>query len=51
LLLNANPLDDIRATRSIRAVILRGTLFDRSALDRLLEDTRGKVAAWNAKAP
>jgi len=51
LLLNANPLDDIRATRSIRAVILRGTLFDRSALDRLLEETRGKVAAWSAQAP
>jgi imidazolonepropionase-like amidohydrolase len=48
LLLDANPLDNIRATRSIRAVILRGRLYDRPALDRLLEDARTKVAAWNA---
>ena len=48
LLLDANPLDDIRATRSIRAVILRGRIYDRPALDRLLEETRTQVAAWNA---
>jgi DNA-binding beta-propeller fold protein YncE len=27
-----------------------GTLYDRPALDRLLEETRIKVAAWNALA-
>jgi imidazolonepropionase-like amidohydrolase len=32
VLLDANPLDDIRNTRKIRAVILRGKLFDRSEL-------------------
>ena len=33
VLLNANPLDDIANTRQIQAVMARGRLFDRSALD------------------
>jgi imidazolonepropionase-like amidohydrolase len=36
LLLDANPLEDIRKTRKIRALILHGKLLDRSALDDLL---------------
>jgi imidazolonepropionase-like amidohydrolase len=36
MLLDANPLDDIRHTRRIRAVVVRGRYFDRQALDRLL---------------
>ena len=36
LLLDANPLDDIRNTEKIRAVILRGKLLNRNALDTLL---------------
>jgi Amidohydrolase family len=36
LLLDANPLDDIHNTKKIRAVILRGKLLDRAALDQLL---------------
>jgi imidazolonepropionase-like amidohydrolase len=36
LLLDANPLDDIHNTQKIRAVILRGQLLDRPALDALL---------------
>jgi imidazolonepropionase-like amidohydrolase len=36
LLLDANPLDDIHNTEKIRAVILRGKLLDRNALDALL---------------
>jgi hypothetical protein len=36
LLLDANPLDDIRNTEKIRAVVLRGKLLDRSYLDALL---------------
>jgi imidazolonepropionase-like amidohydrolase len=36
VLLSANPLDDIRNTRKIEAVIANGRLFDRAALDRLL---------------
>lgn len=36
LLLDANPLDDIHNTQKIHAVILRGRLLDRDALDRCL---------------
>jgi imidazolonepropionase-like amidohydrolase len=36
VLLDANPLDDIHNTQKIRAVILRGKLLDRTALDELL---------------
>ena len=46
VLLNANPLDDIRNTQKIEAVITYGRLFDRAALDALL----AKVEAY-AKRP
>jgi hypothetical protein len=36
ILLDANPLQDIRNTHSINAVILRGKLLDRAALDAML---------------
>jgi imidazolonepropionase-like amidohydrolase len=36
VLLDANPLDDIRNTQRIRAVVLGGKLFSRPALDGLL---------------
>ena len=36
VLLDANPLADIRAVRQIRAVIADGRLFDRKALDAIL---------------
>lgn len=48
VVLERNPLADIRATRDIHAVIVRGRLYDRAALDRMLAATRAKVAAWNA---
>lgn len=48
VLLDRNPLEDISATRAIRAVILRGKVHDRAALDRMLSQTRAKVAAWRA---
>jgi imidazolonepropionase-like amidohydrolase len=38
ILLDANPLDDIRHTQRIRAVIINGKLLDRAALDRLLAE-------------
>ena len=38
LLLDANPLDAIANTRRIRAVVVRGRLLDRAALDELLAD-------------
>ena len=49
VLLDRNPLQDIKATRAIRAVILRGIVYDREALDRMLSETRRKVARWNAE--
>ena len=39
VLLDANPLDDIRNTQRIRAVFLRGRHLDRAALDALLEES------------
>ena len=45
LILDANPLDDIGATRKIRGVVLKGHLLDRAALDALLADARSKAPA------
>jgi imidazolonepropionase-like amidohydrolase len=36
VLLDANPLDEIRNTQRINAVVLNGKLFDRKALDKML---------------
>jgi imidazolonepropionase-like amidohydrolase len=44
LVLDANPLADIAATRAIRAVVLRGQTYDRAALDKLLADARAAAA-------
>lgn len=38
VLLDASPLDDIRNTRRIHAVVADGRLLDRAALDRLLAE-------------
>ena len=43
VLLNANPLEDIRNTQRINAVISNGRLFDRKALDKMLGEA--EVAA------
>jgi len=48
VLLERNPLQDIGATRSIDTVILGGRVYDRKALDGMLDETRKKVADWNA---
>ncbi|TZG29077.1 amidohydrolase family protein [Sphingomonas montanisoli] len=48
VLLDADPLKNIDATRTIRAVVMRGKLYDRAALDAMLAETRAKVAAWDA---
>jgi len=45
VLLDANPLDDIRNTRKIRAVILRGKLLDRATFDQLLADAKSFAAS------
>jgi len=43
LILSANPLKSIKATRQINAVILHGQLLDRAALDKLLADAKAKA--------
>jgi imidazolonepropionase-like amidohydrolase len=50
VLLERNPLQDISATRSIATVVLGGRVYERKALDGLLDDTRKKVAGWNTAA-
>jgi hypothetical protein len=40
VLLSADPLADIHNTTQIQAVWFKGQLFDRAALDRLLEDAK-----------
>jgi imidazolonepropionase-like amidohydrolase len=48
ILLDANPLADIRATSRVRAVVLRGKLYRRADLDAMLAKARAQVAGWNA---
>ena len=43
LLLNGNPLEDIRNTRKIEALLLNGKLWSRAALDSLLADAAAKA--------
>lgn len=43
VLLRANPLDDIRNSRSIEAVLLEGRLYDRRRLDQLLDFTKSQA--------
>jgi imidazolonepropionase-like amidohydrolase len=40
LLLDADPRTDIANTRKIHAVVMRGRLFEREALDALLDQAR-----------
>jgi len=44
VLLEANPLIDIRNTKRIAAVVANGRLFDRPALDRMLREVEVRVA-------
>ena len=43
LILNANPLKDIKATRAIGGVVLHGKWLDRAALDTLLAQARARA--------
>lgn len=45
VLLDANPLEDIRNTQKIDAVISNGRLFDRKALDKMLAEAQA-IANW-----
>jgi imidazolonepropionase-like amidohydrolase len=42
VLLNENPLNDARALRSVNSVMVRGKLYDRKQLDKLLEEAHQK---------
>jgi imidazolonepropionase-like amidohydrolase len=46
-LLTANPLEDIRNSKKIDAVVLKGRLLTRADLDQLLQDVATKAAAAN----
>lgn len=46
LLLDADPLQDIRNTRRIRAVVFNGNLYDRTALDRLHAVVLERARSW-----
>lgn len=50
VLLDANPLEDIANVARIRAVVLNGRLFDRSALDTLLKEVEDRTAQENERA-
>jgi hypothetical protein len=43
VLLDANPLTDIRNTRQIRAVVSRGKVYDRIALNQMLSRAEGEA--------
>jgi imidazolonepropionase-like amidohydrolase len=45
VLLDANPLDDIKNTQKIAAVVSRGKLLDRTALGRMLADVEKRSSS------
>jgi hypothetical protein len=49
VLLDADPLADIRNTTAIRAVVANGRYFDRAALDRVLAEVQAKYKAMASK--
>ena len=55
VLLDADPLQDIRNTRRIAAVVVRGTVYDARGIKKLLDDVRAardrQVDDWGRTAP
>lgn len=47
VLLDADPLRDVRNTRRIRAVVFNGNLYDRPALDGLQAHVRRRARSWS----
>ena len=45
LVLDANPLQDIAATRQIRTVVSRGKVYDRTMLDQLLAQAKANASS------
>ena len=51
LILDRDPLADITATRAIRAVVVKGRLLDRPALDGLLADVAARASGHGPMPP
>jgi imidazolonepropionase-like amidohydrolase len=51
LVLDRNPLDDITATRAIRAVVVKGQPLDRAALDTMLAAVEARAASRPSATP
>ncbi len=47
ILLDANPLEDIRNTQRIEAVIFNGNLYDRTAIDRIGTHVQAQARSWS----
>ncbi len=47
LLLDANPLEDVRNTQRIRAVVFNGNFYDRAALDGILQLVEKRARSWS----
>ena len=46
VLLNGNPLADIRAVRDIETVVLAGVVYNRSDLDAMLNSAEETANSW-----
>lgn len=46
VLLDANPLENIAAVRQVNTVVLAGVIYDRAALDEMLEQVESTAASW-----
>ena len=47
LMLHANPLQDVRNTQNIAAVVFNGNLYDRQALDRISAHVEHQAGSWS----
>jgi imidazolonepropionase-like amidohydrolase len=47
LLVDANPLEDVRNTRRIAAVLFAGNLYDQAALARIDAHVRRQARSWS----
>lgn len=47
LILNDNPLTNIRNTREIESVVFNGNLYERNALDQIMAHVEGKPRSWS----
>jgi imidazolonepropionase-like amidohydrolase len=50
LLLDANPLDDVRNTQRIAAVVFNGNLYERADLDRISRHVERQARSWTVGA-